>query len=202
LPLVDHSAVAASSVQQEAAAMAATSKTFASRYPPNEEMRPEAKAAWDAMVLGFYKHKVEERNAGRKRSMSQAEWWNMHGHTVSEVKQRKIQKKPSATTNGRAGEEGVRKKEGSEETAKVEVEEEQEEEEEEEFELPPRSHIRGTDWEDACEYPQEEGEEEEEKADEEAEEAEEEKAEEEAEEAEEEKATAKEEVAPEQGAKE
>jgi hypothetical protein len=151
--------------------MAATSKTFASRYPPNEEMRPEAKAAWDAMVLGFYKHKVEERNAGRKRSMSQAEWWNMHGHTVSEVKQRKIQKKPSATTNGRAGEEGGRKKEGSEETAKVEVEEEEEEEEEvgeeeeeEEEEMtpfPPRSHIRGTDWEDHFEYPQEEGEEEE-----------------------------------------
>jgi hypothetical protein len=141
--------------------MAATSKTFASRYPPNEEMRPEAKAAWDAMVLGFYKHKVEERNAGRKRSMSQAEWWNMHGHTVSMVKQRKIQKKPSATTSGRAGEEGGRKKEGSEETAKVEVEEEEEEAEEEEFVWPPRSHIRGTEWEDAFEYPQEEGEEEE-----------------------------------------
>ena len=58
------------------------------------------------MVLGFYMHKVEDRNAACKRSMSQDEWWTLHGHTVSEAKQRKILKKPSATTSGRVGQEG------------------------------------------------------------------------------------------------
>ena len=51
-------------------------------------------------------HKVEDRNAARKRSMSQDEWWTLHGHTVSEAKQRNILKKPSATTSGRVGQEG------------------------------------------------------------------------------------------------
>ena len=86
--------------------MAAKFKTFASRWPPNEEMLPEAKAAWDAMVLGFYMEKVEARIAGRKRSMSQKEWWNMCGHTVSVAKQRKILKKPSVSASSRVGEEG------------------------------------------------------------------------------------------------
>ena len=104
LPVAEHIAVAASSVQQEAAMMATKFKTFASRWPPNEEMLPEAKAAWDAMVLGFYMEKVEARIAGRKRSMSQKEWWNMRGHTLA--KQRKILKKPSVSVSNRIGEEG------------------------------------------------------------------------------------------------
>ena len=106
LPMAEHVAVAASSVQQEAAMMAANTKTFASRWPPNEEKLKGATAAWDAMVLGFCMEKVEARIAGRKRSMSQKEWWNMYGHTVSEAKQRKTLKKPSASASSRVREEG------------------------------------------------------------------------------------------------
>ena len=62
--------------------MAVSNKTFASRWPPNEQP-PEAEAAWDAMVLGFYIEKVEARAAGRKPSMSQKEWWSMYGHSRS-----------------------------------------------------------------------------------------------------------------------
>ena len=55
------------------------------------------------MVLGFHTHRAEDRGAGRKRSISQEEWWKTHGHTVSAAKlQRqkpaKIMKKPSANT--------------------------------------------------------------------------------------------------------
>ena len=105
MPMAEHVAVAASSVQQEAATMAASNKTFASRWPPKEQP-PEAKAAWDAMVLGFYVEKVEARNAGRKLSMSQKEWWSMYGHTMTEAKKRKILTKPSASASNRVGEEG------------------------------------------------------------------------------------------------
>ena len=82
MPMAEHIDVGASSVQQEAATMAVSNKTFASRWPPNEQP-PEAEAAWDAMVLGFYIEKVEARAAGRKPSMSQKEWWSMYGHSRS-----------------------------------------------------------------------------------------------------------------------
>ena len=55
----EHSAAAVSSVQREAARMPAASTTTiaASHHPPK---RPEAKAAWDAMVVGVYMHKLED----------------------------------------------------------------------------------------------------------------------------------------------
>ena len=109
--------------------MAANQKTFASRYPPNEKTHPEAKAAWVAMVTAFFESKLADRNTGRKRAwaqtMNQDMWWSMHGHDVAAAKQRKILKKPSATTSGRAGEEGVDAKACSSRSQSGEDEEEE-----------------------------------------------------------------------------
>lgn len=123
--------------------MTARSNTFASRYPPDAEKHPEAKAAWDAMVLNFYKCRLEECNAGLKRGLwSQDQWWALHGHTVSEAKRHKTMKKPSAATTGQAAAEG---EDAQAPPASAEVdeheendhegEEEQEEEEKEDAEM-------------------------------------------------------------------
>ena len=89
-----------------AAAAAIKTKTFAKRYPPNGDQNPEAKAAWDAMVLGYHQMREEACTAGSKRRMTQDEWWSMHGLTVLKHKTLKrpcgVLKKPSAATEGNA----------------------------------------------------------------------------------------------------
>ena len=106
VPLEQHTADRASSVQQRAAAATTKTKTFAKRYPPNGDENPEAKAAWDAMVFGFHKMREEGCTAGSKRRLTQDEWWNMHGHTVMEHKMCKrpggVLKKPSSATEDNA----------------------------------------------------------------------------------------------------
>ena len=106
VPLEQHTAARVSCVQQRAAAAAIKTKTFAKRYPPNGDENPEAKAAWDAMVLGFHQMREEACTDGSKRRVTQDEWWRMHGHTVMQPKMLKrpcgVLKKPSGATEGNA----------------------------------------------------------------------------------------------------
>ena len=134
VPLEQHTADRASSVQQRAAAATTKTKTFAKRYPPNGDENPEAKAAWDAMVFGFHKMREEGCTAGSKRRLTQDEWWNMHGHTVMELKMFKrpggVFKKPSGATEDNAEDnaEGRVQEEEENEGDEGRVREEEEEE--------------------------------------------------------------------------
>ena len=106
VPLEQHTAARVSCVQQRAAEAASKTKTFAERYPPNGDQNPEAKAAWDAMVLGFHQMREEACTDGSKRRVTQDEWWCMHGHTVMQPKMLKrpcgVLKKPSGATEDNA----------------------------------------------------------------------------------------------------
>ena len=90
--VLDHMA----GIQQEAAAAAAKLKSFASRHPPNAVLQPEARKAWDDLVLGYYKQRFEDRRLGRKCRVTQADWWKTYGHTVTEARAaKKVCKRPS-----------------------------------------------------------------------------------------------------------
>ena len=107
------------------------------------------------MVLAFYMHKLDARNAGHKR-MSQDEWWTLHAHAASVTKRRRILKKPSATTKSAEEDEHKQDDEDKdeEEDNEDEAEEGEEEEgEEEEVEKTSEMEDSAVDAEDSCRSP-------------------------------------------------
>ena len=100
-PVETDAATRAAKVQEEAAAAAASCKTFASRVPPDPTKYPEAKTAWDDMVHAFHVQRIQERMFGRKATISQAQWWKCHGSCVTAAKaaKRVCKKRPSQASD-------------------------------------------------------------------------------------------------------
>ena len=124
--------------------------TFAGRYPPSDS---ERRTAWYNMVDDFDRQKVENKTDG-KRPITQAEWYSNFAdiYGLGMRKKRAVNKKPAGSSSSSsampvasfASDSGP---------------------DDESVPLPPQSHLRGTEWEDALALSEEEGEEEAEQED-------------------------------------
>ena len=102
LPVLDHAAAAASSAAASGAQSSACAPahlkaaTFAGRYPP---VHPQRRVGWDNMVQDYDQQKEEDKKNGKKRKMTQGEWYTIHAARYG-LQIRKRQKKPSANPGG------------------------------------------------------------------------------------------------------